>query len=767
MTMTCHPPASALLRLRHRPLAAALLIAIAVPAQAEPPARDKTDKTFDTIEVVGAAPTRASSPKLTAPLLDTPQTISIVTSDVFNAQGAQNLTEVLRNTPGISFDAGENAFSTNNNNFSLRGFDTSGSVFIDGVRDSGNYARDVFNLEQVEIAKGPAADNGRGGLAGYVNLVSKAPQPAFFARGTASYGTDATRADSRLRTTVDLNQPLGDHSALRLNLLAKKGGVAGREYVQSDAFGLAPSLAFGLGTDTRVTLSALYLKQSGRPDWGVPGASIAGTINHDPVAASARRDAFYGLHSDFDDNTSTSITARVEHDFSANLKLSNQMRWGRNDRTARYTVPFGYNAATQLVTGQSQAYRRENTGLSNLTNLSVSFDTGAVRHKLASGLELSREQSDGLRFETPMQPLTDVRAPDYRRADVAMPAATQSNRVDIDTVALYLYDTLVFNERWQLTGGVRAERYDMTLRSRTAAGVPTGPDGYKVSDTTLGGKLGVVYKPNEDASLYASFGVATLPPGSWLSNPDISRTGNNAFPGLVGQNNSAAKPQRAVNHEIGVKWNFFDDRLSTSAALFQTQRRGVAITGVDPAIPRSPNVLRGYGMQIVRGLELSAVGQLSDAWTILAGAVLLDSERRHDASLDAARRAANPSDYGSFTRTNGDELAFTPKRSANLWTTYDVGNGLTVGGGLQYVSDSWAGRPDDADRIIPNGRFGKLPGYTVGNLMAAYRFNDKLSLRLNIDNVADKRYATSATWPMTRVFLGPSRAYLLSADYRF
>lgn len=762
------------------PLAVALLAALALPVHAETDTGFSDARTLDQVEVVGHQPKMASSPKLTAPLLDTPQTISVIPSDVFAAQGAQTLTDVLRNTPGISFDAGENGFATNTNNFSLRGFDTSGSIFIDGVRDSGNYARDVFNLQSVEVAKGPAADNGRGGLGGYVNLVSKTPQLGYFARGSASYGTDATDADARLRTSFDLNNQLGDSSALRLNLLAKNGGVAGREHAESDAVGIAPSVAFGLGTDTRFLLAAQYLSQSGRPDWGVPGAMIEGTVNYDPVAAAADRDTFYGLHSDFDDSTSRSVTARIEHDFANGLTLSNQSRWAQNDRKALYTVPFGYTAATQTVVGDTQAYQRENTTYSNLTNLAATFNTGSVRHTLSTGLELSREESDGWRFGTSAPPPAPVAAPNFRRATAGMPAATQTNSVRIDTVSLYAYDTVEFNERWQLTGGLRAERYDVEIGSRTAAGAPQGPDGYEVSETTLGGKLGVVFKPVENGTLYASVNLATLPPGSWLSNPDISREGDNAFPGLVGQNNEAAKTQRAVSHEIGVKWNFLDDRLSTNAALFSTQRRSVAVSGKEPGVASSPTLLRGYGKQTVQGIELSATGRITDAWTVFAGATFLDSELDLGTYLDGARCTANPADYRAGATAadcaaivsaglgaDGDQLAFTPKRSASLWTTYSFANGLTLGGGVQHVGDSWAGRPDDADRIIPNGRWGEMPGYTVGNLMASYAVNDKLTVRLNVDNVTDETYATSGNWAMTRVFIGPARAYLLSADFRF
>jgi len=726
------------------------------------------DRQLATVQVEGQATPEPASPKFTAPLLDTPQTVSVIPDDVFAAQGARNLTDVLRNTPGISFNAGENGFASGSTNFSLRGFDGSGSIFIDGVRDSGNHVRDVFNLEQVEVVKGAAADNGRGGLSGYVNLVSKAPRLADFIHAGASLGADGSDADASMRTTVDANRQLSAGTAVRLNLLAREGGFPGRAHVHADALGIAPAIAFGLDGDTRLTLAAQYLDQGGRPDWGVPGAMIPGTINHDPDAARADADSFFGLFSDYDDTLAESVSGRIEHEFRPGLVLASLLRWSSTERQALYTLPFGYDADSQEVIGQSQAYQRRNLGLASHTSLSAAFATGRFEHSLATGLELSRERSDALRFGTITPPPTPVHAPDPGRALIGLPEATQSGAVVIDTVAVYLHDTVRLGERWQLSGGLRAERYQVDVDSRSLADdASQGPDGYHVTETTLGGKLGLVYKPVPEGSLYAAVGSATLPPGSWLSNPDISRTGSNAFPGLVGQNNQAAKPQRAVNHELGIKWNSFNERLATSAAVFQTTRRGVAITGKEPGAPDSPTLLRGYGRQVVRGVELAVTGNISPAWTIFAGAVFLDSERDHDAWLDAARREANPGDYGSAGSTRGDQLAFTPRRSASLWTSYRFDTGLVLGAGVQHIGPSWAGRPDDADRIVANGRFGQLPGHTVVQLMAAYPINDYLQLRLNLDNAADRRYASSGNWPMTRVFTGPARNWLLSANLRF
>lgn len=759
---------------RLNPITAAILCSGALnvlPAAAQTPTQAEPDAlTLPPITVTGEVlpPEQPRSAKFTAPVVDTPQTLSIIPESVYRQQGAQNLTDVLGNTPGISFSAGENGFATNTNNFQLRGFDGSGNIFIDGVRDSGNYSRDIFNIEQVEVAKGPAADNGRGGAGGYVNLVTKSPKLENAAYGTVSYGFDEYDADGRARGTLDVNRTLGANSAGRVNLLVQDGGVVGRDVAEAKTLGFAPSIAFGLDTATRLVASYQYLEQDDLPDWGVPAAFIDGMLRYDPAIDENERDNFYGLNSDYDEVTAHSLLARIEHDFASGVLLSNQTRWSQTEREARYTLATGYDAGTREVSTQTQFFARETSTLANLTNLSLSFQTGGLKHTLATGLELTREESDADRFATINQPGTDVDNPDPNRAAGTPPAPTATAATTIDTMAVYVYDTIEFSERWQLTGGLRAERYEVELDNKNLDGTPGGAgDDYDVSETTLGGKLGLVFKPAANGSLYASVGLSSLPPGSYLSNPDISRTGDNVFPGFGGQNNPDAKVQRAINYEVGAKWAFFDERLLTTVALFQTERRNVAITGKTPGEPDSEETLQGYGKQIVKGIELSATGHITSEWSVFAGLGLLDSERQHSAFLDAARREASPNDYGDYLTTDGDELAFTPNVSANLWTTYRFTNGFTVGGGVKHVGDSYVGRPDDADRIIPNGQFGELPGYTVVNAVFSYDVGSKLSLRLNVDNITDELYAVSSNWPAQRVLLGTSRAFLLSADYRF
>ncbi|MGD9536214.1 MAG: TonB-dependent receptor [Alphaproteobacteria bacterium] len=705
---------------------------------------------------------KASSSKQTAPLLDTPQTITVIPEAIIDQTGSRNLTEVLRSTPGISFDSGENGFSQSTNNFKLRGFDTSGSVFVDGSRDSGSYSRDMFNVEQVEVFKGPAADGGRASAGGYINIVTKTPGLDTFINGDVAYGFDEYDSEARKRTTVDANYAFLEHSALRLNVLLEDSGIPGVELAEETSWGVAPSLAFGLGTNLRAIFAYEHLVQADIPYWGVPGATVEDMLLYNPASAGRPRDAFYGLAWDFDDTTSDALLARFEHDLSEWLTVANQTRWAQVDRVSRFTVPNGYNAGTQQATTSTMFYSRENTTLSNFTYLTAEFDTGPIDHNLTAGFEYTSEKSDADRFGNVNPGNTSIFDPNpYRFRSVDL-VPTQVNSVDIETLALYTYDTAKFGEQWELTGGLRAEKYTVEIDSKDASGATTGNfDGYEEDDFNLGGKVGLVYKPVTNGSVYAAFGVAALPPGSYLSNADISRTGDNAFPGLV----EGAKGVTSYNYEVGVKWDFLGGILSTTAALFRTEKTGVPITGRDPG--ETVDTLKGYGEQIVQGIEIGLAGNITEEWQVFGGLALVESERKHSAYLDEVRKRASPNDYGTETSTDGDELSFTPNVTGSLWTTYRLPFGLTVGGGVQHVGSSYLGRTDDALRIIPNGRFGKLPSYTLFNAIASYEVTENIEVRLNVDNITDEEYAVSSNWPGSRVQLGGSRTFLLSTHFNF
>lgn len=717
-----------------------------------------------------------ASDKATAPLLDTPQTVSVVSQEVIRERGARTLSEVLRNTPGISFNAGENGFGTSSNNFSLRGFDSSGSVFVDNIRDSGSYTRDMFNVEAVEVVKGAAADNGRGSAGGYVNIVTKKPSLDAFIAGDVSFGFDDYGTKARKRGSVDINQPVGAGAAIRLSAVVEDSGVAGRDLAKNKLWGIAPSVGFGLDGRLRVIASWEHVERDDRPDWGVPGATVKKLITYSPVTEGVKRDTYYGLVTDYDDSTSDAVFGRIELDAWDGAVLSNQTRWTRVKCNARFTTPSGnFNAVAGTTATQTLFYDRVNKSISNLTNLSARFDTGGIGHSIAAGVELTREKSDAVRpgNAVPGPGTVDVFDPDPRRVGAAEPnpAQTEYAKATIDTFAFYLNDTISLSEQFQITGGIRGEAYDADLSSLDLNGLPidSAPaSGFKQSKFSWSGKIGAVYKPVEAASLYVSFGTSTLPPGSYLSNPDISRRGDNAFPGLV----PGAKPVRSHNYEAGVKWDFFDGALSATAAVFRSEKRNVPTIGLTEAEAADglDPYLKGYHKQIVEGVELGVAGALTPEWNIFGGVLIMDSKRKISDELDRllyfGSTGDRPGDWADVS-VNGDRLAFTPNFSASLWTTYRLPFGLTLGGGVQHEGSSYLGRPDDASRVIPNGRFGKLPSYTLFNAFLAYDLTENIELRFNVDNVTNKKYAVSTNWPGSRASLGAPRTYMISAGFSF
>jgi catecholate siderophore receptor len=712
-----------------------------------------------------------TSPKFTAPLVDTPQTVSVIPKEIFNQQGAASLADVLGNTPGITFLAGEGGHVAGANSFVMRGFDVSGNIFIDGVRDSGNYSRDIYNLEQVEVVKGPAGDNGRGSASGYLNLASKAPRGEAFGEATASYGFDEYTSVERLRSTLDLNQPLGGAlslrgAALRVNALWQDGGVAGRDYAERNTWGLAPSLALGLGTPTRVYLGYQHNEQDDRPDYGALAGSLSGTATAVRPTRPVDRSRFYGLLADYDRVNLDVATARVEHDATPTLRVTNSSRFSRTDREAIYTVPsaldnrpdIGTGAPVELVTTTRQAFFREIETLSNQTNLATQLTTGRIDHSLAGGVEFIREEGRTLRDWTglgtsgeiaktvdvttagaPTPPTVVVGTDPYqpnpaRPLTGFVPSYRFIDDIRIDTAAIYVFDTARLTERWQATGGARFEHYKATYEVQDTTTGAVSP--FEVSDTLLTGKLGLVYKPARSGSVYVSWGFAAQPPGtSNLSNDNGSR--NNGTPGTTGQNSPNAKPQESHNFEAGVKWDFFQRRLTTSLALFRSERTNLSVAQDTNGTPTA------YGDQAVQGIEAGASGRVTNSWILFAGLTVLESENRN---------AQNPVQ-------NGSELNWTPELSANLWTTYRLPFGLTLGGGTQYTGASKVS--------LNNTSAAELPAFWVVNAMASYEVNRSLTLRLNVTNLADKHYARAINNNSNRAYFGDPRALLLSANYRF
>jgi catecholate siderophore receptor len=741
-------------------------------AQTEAPVDDDIGATVELPKLSVEEQRRAvSSPKFTAPLVDTPQTVSIIPKEVYTQQGAASLADVLSNTPGITFLAGEGGHVSGSNSFVMRGFDATGSIFIDGVRDSGNYGRDVYNLEQVEVVKGPAGDNGRGTAAGYINLSTKSPVSQDFASVAASYGFDEYASIDRKRVALDVNRSTDavlKGSAIRVNVLGQDSGVAGRDYAEKKTAGVALSGIVGLGTNTRVAVSYQHDEQTDRPEYGTIGGIVDGTATAVRPASRVDRSRFYGLLSDYDDVTLDVASLRIEHDFTPTLRATNVTRYSNNQRQAIYTVPGGLDnrpdintgVPVEIVTTSRQAFFREVESIVNQTNIASQFTTGRFDHSFAGGLELIRENGHTLRDWTGLGTTGDITKtvnvstagapiaptvvtgtspynPDPARAISAFaPTHRFVDDIRIDTVAVYAFDTIKLSERWQATGGARLERYKATydIYDRTTN---TSDATFNASDTLLTGKLGLVFKPAANGSVYASFGVAAQPPGTNnLSNDNGSR--NNGTPGSTGQNSPNADPQESYNYEIGTKWDFFNRKLTTAIAFFRSERTNIAV-----ATDAASGVPTAYGDQRVQGIEVSASGRITADWAIFGGFSYLDSENRN--STNAVQ--------------DGSNLNWTPEFSGNLWTTYRLPFGLTLGGGTQYTGES--------DVSLNNTSAAQLPDHWILNLMASYEVNKNLNVRLNVNNVTDELYARALNNNSNRTYLGDPRSFLLTVEYKF
>ncbi|MGN6283192.1 catecholate siderophore receptor Fiu [Frateuria sp.] len=755
-----------------RSVAASLLTGLAFAAPAHAGSTDATDpqvrdaKRLPGVEVhaTRGADYRADmvdSPKFTQPLLDTPQTIGIITRDLFEQQGATTLTEALRNSPGVgTFYVGENGSTTTGDGIYMRGFDTSGSIFVDGVRDLGSISRDLFNIEQVEVTKGPdGTEYGRTAPTGAVNMVTRQPMLADRAGASLAYGSGQQQ-----RATADLNRRFGDSSAFRLDVVGQDSGVPGRDRVRNRRWGVAPSLAFGLGTPTRVFLDALHIKQNNVPDGGVPTIGLPGYTSPDPerpqIGQAPRVDSenFYGTAQDHDRVTADMLTLIIEHEFSPDLALRNTTRWGRTHQdylltsfradpgnllTPELADPSTWSIARSLPTFK----RQSNRILTNQTNFTANFATGAVIHNLSAGLELTEEKAsdiDVAPLDGSTWPAANLYHPDPRVGGLLYAETGAWNTGTTDTAAAYVFDTLKFGQRWQVTAGVRLDRYTTRFDSvalcgeRNSPGCGTLPAGTpvpglaaRIVDTLPNGKLGVLYKPAPNGSIYANFAVSQEPPGgNTLLFSSSARSADNPV----------LDPQRASTTELGTKWDLLDQRLLLTAALYRTVVRN--------ELTQDPVDQQYYqtGRKRVQGIELGIVGRITDDWGVSAGFTTMD---------------AKVTDGAAVSNDGSSDLAYTPRSAFTAWTTYHLPFGLTVGGGARYAGAMKRGTDGAIGTPETTG------SYWVFDAMASLPVNRHLDLQLNLYNLFDRHYVAAINKSGYRYTPGTPRAAMLTANIRF
>jgi len=704
-----------------------------------------------------------SSPKFTQPLLDTPQTITVIKKEVLQQQVATTLSEALRNTPGITMQLGENGNTTTGDSIFMRGFDTSGSIFVDGIRDLGNISRDVFNVEQVEVVKGPSgSDNGRGASSGYVNLVSKTAGREAFNNGTLTVGT----AD-RVRATADLNRPLDlaiPGSALRLNLLAQDYGTPGRDEVKSKRFGFAPSIAFGLGTPTRATFNYLYIDQKNRPDGGVSTYGLDGYMFGSlPTGPAVDSKNYYGSLDDFDDVTLHMFTARIEHDFGGGTTLRNTTRLGHTEQDYVLTGVNGVALTAGQLTVQRSRQGRHQTNeiLTNQTNVTTEFSTGAVKHSLSSGVEFIYEKQNQSNAQTltdvsrtgttlPTSPLSQPRADLYHPSTgdtfLSPPFKGGYTKGDTLSAAVYAFDTLTLSEQWLLNGGVRWEKFrtetngaTFTAASNTNATPVTAETLVQnaqlgLTDNLVSWKLGALFKPTREGSVYLTVSNSFQPPGG--NNFALSGSSTNqAAPSL--------KPQEGRNIELGTKWDLLGGKLAATAAIYRSENKNELISDGG-----TPAVFTQVGKRRVDGIELGLVGQVTPRLDLSLGLAVMDPKITRGVP--------------GATGNDGNVIVYSPKKTFSSWAAYKLLDKLTIAGGVRYV--------DTVARSSNGGVVTNLlntKAYWVADSMVSYDLSKNVALQLNVNNLFDKEYVASVNNGGSRYKPGEARNALISANFTY
>ncbi len=758
-------------------LLALVAAALPVAAQAQEAAKEASLPAMTvkaTVDVPFKAETSAN-PKFTQKLVDTPQTVQVIKKEIIQEQGAASLMEALRNTPGITMQLGENGNTAAGDTFMMRGFSTESATFVDGIRDVSPIARDVFNLDQIEVVKGPAgADIGRGAASGYINLISKLPT-----RDSVNAASVAVGTANKLRTTADINQAIGETAAVRLNVMAQQGGVDGRNVVENQGYAIAPAFALGLGTPTRFYFYSQHVRQDNIPDGGIPTVGMAGF--YDASAAirqggKVNRENFYGSPSDYEKVQSDMVTAKIEHDLGNGTTIRNITRYGKStlDRvltgvasgSTPITAVNANDPSTWTVNRTRQRIDQTNEILANQTNLTTKFKTAGLEHDLSAGVELMYERQKNLSFGTTAQTINGV-----SYAAVAIPNANLYGPNTGDTLgkpyatgaytdgqtltsAFYVFDTLKLNEAFQLSGGLRYEHYNTSTDGRTLVtsgssgnianypGYSAGqlaPDSLKDSGNLLSWKVGALYKPAENGSIYAAYATSYTPPGSAnfalaVSSSSSSRAG--------------LDPQETKNIELGTKWELLNKRLNLNAAVYRTENdKQVSYNALDASYSQ-------FGKTRVQGVELSAVGQLTNFWQLSAGIAKMSTKAIDNYSFSSSSNAT--------TQSSG--VRWSPDLTATLWSSYTLGD-FTLGGGVRYVSDQKrlvAAGQSEATTNMP-----KIPSYWVTDMMAAYAVSKQLNLRLNVYNLFDKEYISTLNNGGGRMTLGQPRSAMLTANFQF
>jgi catecholate siderophore receptor len=734
---------------------------------------------------------------------DIPQQVTVINQAVMQSQGVDSLYRALDNVPGIVITP--SADTATGNNINLRGFPARTDIYLDGVRDRGQYYRDVFALEDIEVLEGAASLLfGHGSTGGIINQVSKKPQLQPIGDVSIALGSD-----SYYRGTADVDQALDQQTAFRLNLMGQSVDATRSSVLNSEDYGVAPSIAFGIGTPTEVTLSLLSQHNSDHVDYGFPMFQFQNDAILEPMKAPFDRTYQY---TDSLVRTDVNIPAiSIVHRFSPNLEVRNNTQYGsynvNQDTSPLNTAFVSFNAQGQYapvppatfpgppitpldqleVAAQQKQRSAHDSSLFNQTDVLIHFATGFIKHELVVGAEFGRDEYDqtfynnynfnlnngaGLGVNLPgainLGSSNTQTFPTGANIDTAPGNITS---LDADTIAPYFNDTLSFGEHWKLVAGLRWDQFSASqtytlytypnlvtsnadpaqtaVVQATNAAVLASPTisslPFQHADYEFSPRAGVIWQPTDWQSYYLSYSTAFNP----QAIEGAATTGQ--LPTSTAQiqsfiNGGGLKPEETRVYETGGKLDLLARQLSVSTAVFEEDKYRTRFTD-----PDTGNI-GVNGKERVRGAELKLVGQIARNWQALAAYTWLDG-----------KIVSSPIPLAA-----GQTLPELAKNSASLWTTYDFRSGgvpangfwsgyWQIGGGLKFSSRQYAVNS-------PYTLYGSAPGYTRLDATAAY-IAHQWDVRLNLENLADRDYYAAVN--AGRAIPGDGLRAVLTTTYHF
>jgi len=663
---------------------------------------DQREKTYSSQRSVTATKTDTA-------LVNVPQSISVVTRELIDDQAMNGIGDVTRYVPGAGIAQGEG----NRDTPVLRGNSTTADFFVDGVRDDVQYFRDLYTVDRVEVLKGPnAMIFGRGGSGGLINRVTKQ------ANGTPTRALSLTAGSwDQYRATLDLGAAATPTLAYRITALNEDSGSY-RDGVTLRRYGVNPTLTWRLAARTTLRAGVEHFHDARVADRGVsslqgrPVRTAASTFFGDPAQSPSRATV----------NTAHTI---FDHAFANRITLRSHTRFGRYNKFYQNVYPGTVNTAgtTVALSAYNNATDRDN--LFNQTDVVLPFAAGTVRHQVLTGLELARQTTDNLRltgYFTSLSPTTTTVNAPLATPRISLPLSFRPNATDADnhgvakTFAVYAQDQVTLLPALQAIAGVRLETLAVDFRNnRTGASVDQ-------TDRLISPRAGLIYKAADHVSVYTSYSTSFVPrAGEQLSSLSLA--------------NRSLAPEKFTNLELGVKWDFQHD-LAFTAAAYRLDRRNVAIS--DPADPTKSLLVDG---QRAQGLELGLTGRLAQHWSVVGGYAYQDGIIRTTQSASVVA---------------GARLAQLPRHTLSLWNRYDVNSQWGLGFGTIYRDELFA----STDHAV------RVPSFVRFDAALFYRFNARFRAQLNVENLLDRAYYSSAH-SNTNIMPGSPRALRLGVTTRF